>query len=68
MNAGTEPTTVAPLEVMLSNGIGYLLPATLFGGYGLVRIAEAIEAGRVLLQLQGGFLRGNSDEPQEGGV
>lgn len=40
--------TFAPLQVAVMTGAGYWLPMALFGGYGLVKIAQTIDSARLL--------------------
>lgn len=41
-------TTLSKLQVAVTTGVGYWLPMLIFGGYGLVQIAQTIEAGRII--------------------
>ena len=48
-NAEITLRTLAPLQVAVMTGAGYWLPMALFGGYGLVRIAQTLDAGRTFI-------------------
>lgn len=53
--------TLAPLQVAVMTGTGYWLPTILFAGYGLVKIAETLDAGRALLNKGAEFLEASSN-------